>query len=42
MPGRPPPGHGLTPRGRLWFAAGLAAFIIYWGATFAALFLGWI
>lgn len=42
MPGRPPPGHGLTRKGWLWFAAGPAAFLVYWGAAFAALFLGWI
>ena len=42
MPGRPPPGQGLTPRVWLWFAAGLTAFLVYWSAAFAALYLGWI
>ncbi len=35
MAGRPPPGHGLTPRAGIGLAAGLAAFLIYWGATFS-------
>ncbi len=42
MSGRPPPSFGMTLRGWLWFVAGLAAFLVYWGAAFAALFLGWI